>query len=79
MQEIKEPYIKNKIDIKKYIYIGEIMILPEYRIKNLFNKISDYHEQHAKLQKYSNIIFMTVIRSHNHPLQPKSYRSLDIL
>jgi hypothetical protein len=78
MDEIKQPFIKNNIDIKKYLYIGEMMIYPEHRNKNLFNIMYKFHEDNAK-SIYSNIVFMSVTRSRNHPSKPRNYRPLDIL
>lgn len=79
MEEIKAPFIKNKIDISKYLYIGEMMIKEKYRNKNLSNIIAKYHEEHAKEKNYSNMVFMTVIRPDDHPLKPENYRPLEPL
>lgn len=79
MEEIKTPFITNDIDIKKYLYIGELMIKEKYRNKNLSNIIAKSHEEHARENNYTNMVFMTVIRPDNHPLKPKNYRPLEPL
>ncbi|MCT4634959.1 MAG: GNAT family N-acetyltransferase [Rickettsiales bacterium] len=79
MEEVKAPFIKNKIDISKYLYVGEMMIKEKYRNKGLSNIIAKYHEQCAKDRNYTNITFMTVIRPNDHPLKPENYRPLEPL
>lgn len=79
IEEMKTPFIKNDIDINKYLYIGELMIKEKYRTRGLSNIIAKYHEEHAREKNYTNMIFMTVIRPDNHPLKPDNYRSLEPL
>lgn len=77
--EIKEPFLKNNIDLASYLYIGEVMIQPQYRGKGLLRKFFEYHESFAKEHNFREAVFMTVKRAIDHPQRPKEYTSPDAI
>lgn len=79
MEEIKNPFVESDLDINSIHYIGEMIIETAYRTKGMFNIMANYQEEYARSKEYLSIVFMTVIREHNHLLKPKNYRCLEIL
>lgn len=68
---------KGLTDISHYYYLGEAIVLAEYRkpllIYNLFKKF----KEETKNFTYQKIGILTVIRDKNHPLRPAGYRSIE--
>ena len=76
MKEIQEPFLKNNISPSAYFYIGEVLILPEYRGKGILRKFFEAHESYAHKKGLSRMVFMTVDRPNDHPHKPQNYREL---
>ena len=77
MREIQQPFLDAGIDVQKYIYVGEVLILPEYRGQGILRRFFEEHNAYARTQKFSHSVFMAVDRPHNHPLRPSDYRELE--
>jgi hypothetical protein len=77
--EIIKPFIENDIDVANIIYLGEAILSPEYQHKKsgFISAMLKIQEQHARKKNYNQIMFMSVIRSDDHPLKPENYTSLD--
>ncbi len=58
-----------------YYYIGEIIILEEYRSFSLSLELIKQIGTFAKNSGYTSLCFLTVIREAGHPLKPAHYRS----
>lgn len=80
-EEIKKPFQDKFLNLRDFLYIGELIILPPYRKKGILTYFEEtkYIENSAKERGFSHIVFMTVKREHSHPCTPKSYRSLESL
>jgi GNAT superfamily N-acetyltransferase len=76
MAELKKPFENNNLDVKDYLYIGEVMLKKPYRGKGLLRNFFEHHENYAKEKGYSNLTFITSKRPENHPMKPKDYRDL---
>jgi len=57
-----------------FYYIGEIIVLKEYRSFDLSSKLLKEVEDFALAQGYSSTCFLTVVREDDHPLKPKDYK-----
>ena len=79
IEEIRQPFLQNEIDINKVFYFGESLLLKEYRGQGLGHRFFDEREKHAKsFQKYSICAFCAVEREKEHPLIPKDYQPHDV-
>lgn len=76
MDEIKQPFIDQKLPLKDYFYIGEMMIQPEFRGKGLLRQFFDTQENYAKQNGYKHSVFMTVRRSDEHIERPEDYKDI---
>lgn len=74
---LKKPFIDRCLDLNDYLYIGEVMLCPEYRHKGITEKFFAYHENKARQAGYKKVVFMTVERSDNHANKPSVYQGLD--
>jgi GNAT superfamily N-acetyltransferase len=65
--EIKEPFIINGLDISDYMYIGEAMLLRDYRDRGLFKNMLSFAEKQAKLagKKYSVFSYVEREKTNN--------------
>ena len=73
---VQEPFIANNIDRNQYLYVGEIMLLKEYRSFNNVYDIIKIHDISAREQGFSFLTALTVDREENHPAKPEGYRDL---
>ncbi len=78
-EEMKAPFLKKGLNLEDYLYVGEVMLYPDYQHKGIVRKFFEFHEHKARAQGYSKIIFMTVERPENHILKPVNYKSLDAI
>ena len=77
LDEIKRPFLDRNLPVEEYLYIGEMMIKPEYRGKGLLRKFFESQESYAKQNGYQHAVFMTVKRDKNHPARPIEYKEID--
>jgi GNAT superfamily N-acetyltransferase len=77
IEPFKKPFIDNGIDIKKVFYLGESVLLPEYRGKNIYRQF--FQEREAAALEYGCTItaFATVDRASDDPRRPTDYVPLD--
>lgn len=78
MDELQKPFLEANHDVSRYLYVGEALLLKEYRGKaGLAQTQQKLIEAYAREKGFSFIVFMTVDRPEDHPLKPKDYRDLD--
>lgn len=77
MPEIQAPFIAQNLNTEKYLYIGEVMLLPEYRGRGMLRKFLQYQENFALGKGCEYTVFMTVWRPQNHPSIPVGYKHLE--
>jgi GNAT superfamily N-acetyltransferase len=75
---IKQPFIDNNLIIKNIYYLGDQILLPEYRGQGIGKKFFTGMEAGIKnFNQYSCIAFCAIERDISHPKKPKNYQSLD--
>lgn len=75
--ECQKPFIDNGWDVKEIFYLGESVLLPEYRGNNLYRRF--FAEREAAAAKYGckTTAFCAVERDPQDPRRPKNYEPLD--
>lgn len=62
---------------ENYFYLGESILLPEYRGRGLGHVFFDEREKRARqLGRFTHTCFCAVVRPPEHPLRPPDYREL---
>lgn len=74
---IRKPLLHGNKPLDNYLYIGEVMIKSPYRGQGILRHFFDTHENFARKNGFTDLLLMTVVRTKDHPLRPKGYRSLD--
>lgn len=70
--------LQNYLPIDTVFYLGDMLVLKEYRGQRVGTKMYDLFEDQVKKQKkFSKIAFLEVVRPKNDPKRPKGYKSLD--
>ncbi len=76
--EVQKPFLDAGMEVGKIFYLGESILLPEYRGLGLGNRFFDEREAHAAgFGQYDTTCFCAVIRPPDHPICPPDYRPLD--
>lgn len=78
-REVQHDFRAKGFNLSDYLYIGEGMLLPEYRRQNII-KIAGaftYHQARARQCGSNHLLFMTVDRPEDHPRKPVGYQSLE--
>ncbi len=75
--ELKAPFERQGLNLNDYLYIGEVMLYPEYRGQGFMRKFLEFHEDKARKEGYKYTVLMTVERPDDHSLRPSDYKSLD--
>lgn len=75
--EFKNPFIENNLDIQNIFYLGESVLLPEYRGRNIYRYF--FQEREAAAKEYGSKItaFCAVDRLPDDPRRPQNYVPLD--
>ena len=73
------PFIKNNLPINDIFYLGESVLLPEYRGKGIYKHFFHERESAARLFGSRIATFAAVERPENHPKCPKDYVPLDAI
>lgn len=75
--EIRAPLVDPEFDERDVLYLGESVLLPEYRGRGLGHAFFDGREAHARTLGLSVTAFCAVQRPEDHPLRPQPYRPLN--
>ena len=63
----------------EYFYLGEVIVLPEFRGAGVGIELLRRAEQEVQRRKFSHLALLCVERSEQHPLRPKDYSAPDPL
>jgi GNAT superfamily N-acetyltransferase len=74
---LQKPFLENGEDVKKYMYVSEGLLLPEYRSLGIGVETMVAGLKLAQAEGFEYVCFCSVIRPENHPSRPTKYRSLD--
>lgn len=79
-KELQIPFYNHNIEIGRILYLGELVLLPDYRRKGLGRRLMQENIQYAiDKQRFDSLALCAVDRS-NYPINPPSgYRSSDSL
>ena len=78
MEEIKGLFIEKNIPAERIFYLGEIILLQEYRSKNIGYMMYQQFERAVKeLEFYEKIALCEVVRTENDLRKPLNYKSLN--
>jgi GNAT superfamily N-acetyltransferase len=77
MAECQKPFLDTHLPISKIFYLGESVLLPEYRGQGIYRQFFDQREKAA--MEYGSLIttFCAVSREADDPRSPKGYEPLD--
>jgi GNAT superfamily N-acetyltransferase len=76
--EIQKPFWDKDLDVERYFYFGESVLLKSYRGQGLGKKFFQLREKEAlQYTGISYTCFCAVERIDNHPLKPTDYSPLD--
>tara|TARA_R110002110_G_scaffold415856_3_gene658448 strand:- start:25139 stop:25726 length:588 start_codon:yes stop_codon:yes gene_type:complete len=73
----QKPFIENNFALEKYFYLGESILLPEYRNRGVYRKFFEEREMAAKEYGCSITTFCAIHREKNDVRRPKEYSSLN--
>lgn len=75
--ECKQPFLEKGMNIPDIFYLGESVLLPQYRNQNIYRHF--FYERESAAYEYGChfTAFCAVKRPQDDPKQPKNYRSLD--
>jgi GNAT superfamily N-acetyltransferase len=79
-ENYKQPILNyfKKIDVDSMFYLGEFLLLEEYRGKGLGKKMYNEFERLVKEKgSFETICFCKISEFDSHPLMPANYRALD--
>lgn len=75
--EFQTPFLHVGLEPQDFFYLGESVLLPEYRGRGLGNLFFDEREARAqRLGSFRYTCFCAVERPADHPLKPTDYQSL---
>ena len=75
--EFQEAFLKANYDLSKICYLGESILLSQYRGRGLGKQFFKHRENHARSLGLNLATFCAVNRPENHPLKPRNYHPLD--
>jgi GNAT superfamily N-acetyltransferase len=77
-EEVKAPFVAAGYDIDTLFYLGESVLLPEYRGRGIGVAFFENREAHAReLGVFTHTCFCAVQRPVDHPSRPADYAPLD--
>lgn len=77
-EEMQQPFVERGYDIARVFYLGESVLLPEYRGQGVGVKFFEAREKHARaLGGFDLAAFCAVDRPENHPRRPAGYQPLN--
>lgn len=72
------PFQELGIDVSRIFYCGESVLRAAYRGRGLGHAFFDHREARARaLGGFTTSAFCSVVRPHDHPMQPENYVPLD--
>jgi GNAT superfamily N-acetyltransferase len=75
---LQSPFLETGFDVQTVLYLGESVLLPEYRGRGLGVQFFEAREHHAKrLGGFETTAFCAVQRPDDHPRRPKDYVPLE--
>lgn len=78
MEEIKGLFIEKNIPAERIFYLGEIILLPEYRSKNIgYMMYQQFEKAVEEMEFYEKIALCEVLRTENDLRKPLDYKSLN--
>lgn len=78
MKEIKDLFIAKNIPAERIFYLGEIVLLQEYRSKNIGYMMYQQFENAVKeIEFYEKIALCEIVRAENDLRKPLDYKSLN--
>lgn len=75
--EIQAPFGGPEFDPADVLYLGESVLLPEFRGRGVGHQFFDVREAHARALGLSATAFCAVQRPTSHPARPADYRPLN--
>nr|WP_075836758.1 GNAT family N-acetyltransferase [Deinococcus marmoris] len=75
--EVRAPFEPPEFDVSDVLYLGESVLLPEYRGRGLGHAFFDGREAHARRLGLGITAFCAVQRPEDHPARPADYRPLN--
>lgn len=76
--EVRNPFEAYGMPVDRIFYLGESMLLPEYRGQGLGVRFFEERERHARaLGGFTHTTFCAVGRPEDHPRRPRDYQPLD--
>lgn len=76
-EEFQAPFVRAGLPVERVCYLGESILLPEYRGQGLGKKFFELREAHARALGLCQAAFCAVDRAPEHPLRPPGYVPLD--
>lgn len=77
MPSVQAPFQQVNLAVDAYLYLGESLVLPDFRGLGLGHAFFDLREKHAHDLGLIHTTFCAVDRPENHPLKPQNYRPND--
>lgn len=75
---VKRPFEQKKLDVSKFYYFGESLLLKHYRGRGIGHHFFDLRESFVrKHSRYDHLCFAHIDRPEDDPLKPDDYRPLD--
>ncbi len=76
---IRKPFVEAGRDPAQVFYLGESVLLPEYRGRGIGHAFFDARHAHArKLERFALTAFCSVDRAQDDPRRPPDYRANDV-
>ncbi|MDX8430405.1 MAG: GNAT family N-acetyltransferase [Candidatus Algichlamydia australiensis] len=77
MEEVQEVFLKKNLPMNKVYYLGEIMLLKEFRNKGTGKKMYLAFEKFLKeLKKFEKVVLCEIFRDKSDKRMPTEYKSL---
>lgn len=75
--EVQAPFAASEFDPADVLYLGESVLLPEFRGRGIGHQFFDVREAHARVLGLGVTAFCAVQRPLSHPARPADYRPLN--
>lgn len=75
--EVQAPFHAPEFNPRDILYLGESVLLPQYRGRGMGHAFFDHREAHAQKLGLSVTAFCAVQRPDDHPRRPAQYRTLN--